>query len=102
MKQVRVRAETELGFACPEGNIKDCFEYHEIPIRRSKADGKVIELESRCELYRQALLKVAAYVNLPEHLREELRSVLNIDDEILVALRIHDEVKTERGPESVL
>ena len=94
MKVVRLRAEDDLGFKCAEGNLKDVFAYLEIPIRRSKSDAKIIELEYRCDQYRAILLKIAAFVNMPEDIAKELRDEFNIEQELLEALRINRVLQT--------
>jgi len=88
MSQIRVRAETDLGTKCPEGQIRDVMAYLDIPIRRSKSDAKLVELEDRCEQYRAILLKIAAFVNMPDDIAKELREEFRIDSEILEALRL--------------
>jgi len=89
MKAIRTKAELTLGYKCPEGNIREVMEYLDIPIRRSKADAKVVELEDRCDQYRSILLKIAAFVNLPEEIAVEVRDQFNIDGELLDALRLN-------------
>jgi len=89
LKEIRTKAEDDLGYKCPEGNIREIMEYLEIPVRRSKSDAKVIELEDRCDQYRKILLKIAAFVNLPEEIAVEVRGQFNIDNELLDALRLN-------------
>lgn len=89
MKQIRSKAEDDLGYKCPEGNIRGVMGYLEIPIRRSKSDAKLIELEDRCDQYRSILLKIAAFVNLPDEIAVEVRDQFNIDQELLGALRLN-------------
>jgi len=89
LKQIRRKAESDLCYKCPETNIREVMEYLDIPIRRSKADAKVVELESRCDQYRRVLLKIAAFVNLPDEIAVEVRDQFNIDEELLGALRLN-------------
>jgi hypothetical protein len=89
LKQIRAKAEFELRYKCPENNIRGVMEYLDIPIRRSKADAKVVELEARCDQYRRVLLTIAAFVNLPDEIAVEVREQFNIDEELLGALRLN-------------
>ena len=89
LKEVRARAEADLGFKCAEGNLRDVFQYLEIPVRRSKSDAKIVELEHRCDQYRAILLKIAAFVNMPDDIARELRDEFNIEHELLEALRLN-------------
>ncbi len=91
LKEVRIKAESDLGFKCAEGNLKDVFQYLEIPVRRSKSDAKLIELEHRCDQYRSILLKIAAFVNMPDDIARELREEFDIDRGLLDALRLNRE-----------
>ena len=89
LKHIRGKAESELSYKCPESNIREVMDYLDIPIRRSKADAKLVELESRCDQYRRVLLTIAAFVNLPEEIAVEVREQFNIDEELLGALRLN-------------
>lgn len=88
LKEIRVRAELDLGTKCPEQNIRQVMQYLEIPVRRSAADSKLHELEERCDQYRSVLLRIAAFVNLPDEIARQVREEFNIDEELLGALRL--------------
>lgn len=88
LKEIRVRVELDLGTKCPEGNIRQVMQYLEIPVRRSAADSKLRELEERCDQYRSVLLRIAAFVNLPDEIARQVREEFNIDEELLSALRL--------------
>ena len=88
LKEIRIRAELDMGTKCPEGNIRQVMQYLEIPVRRSAADSKLHELEERCDQYRSVLLRIAAFVNLPDEIAKQVREEFNIDEELLGALRL--------------
>ena len=52
LSDIRSRAETELGFKCPDGPIRDCMTRHEIPVRRSKEEAEKYKanVEPSCPL----------------------------------------------------
>ena len=49
LSDIRSRAETELGFKCPDGPIRDCMTRHEIPVRRSKEEAEKQMMRERIE-----------------------------------------------------
>ena len=68
IKDIRIKAQTMLGFKCPEGPIKDCLRRNEIPIRRSKAEAERQLLIDRIDELEELCLDLLAHGQLPPSL----------------------------------
>lgn len=73
LKDIRNRAQTELGFKCPEGPIRDCMNRQEIPVRRSKAEAEKQIMQEQIEELTELVLDLVAHGNLPPQLLLKFR-----------------------------
>jgi len=72
LADIRSRAETELGFKCPDGPIRDCMTRHEIPVRRSKDEAEKQMMRERIESLEGLVLDMFAHANLPARVMASL------------------------------
>jgi len=88
MQSIRAKAEYDMNFKCSVSVIRDCMIESGVPVRRSKEAARIQGLEERCEMYRTLFLKVAAFTNVPQEIAADLRESMDLDAEVMRALRI--------------
>ena len=101
---IRERAENELGYKCPESNLRAVFDYIGLPTRRTKSEAKIRELEQRIHEYRQQLVTVCALTMgmLPDSVQKTLRDRFDIQQEMLSALSVHPRSQAVTADPSVM
>jgi hypothetical protein len=92
LKMIRQRAEASLAFKCTESNIKECLIQCKIPVKRSKAEAKLIRLQEENERMKQLVLKIASYTNLPAAIAREVANDFDLNAEIADALKVNRKI----------
>ena len=87
LKDIRARAETELGFKCSTDAIKSCMARHEIAVRRSKTEAEKQVMKEQIEELTELVVDLVAHGNLPPGILMKFRERgRNLNSRVMGAL----------------
>ena len=87
LKDIRIKAETMLGFKCPEGPITSCMKRNEIPVRRSKEAAERMLMKEQIDELTELVVDLVAHGSLPPAMLLRFRERgRNLNSRVMAAL----------------